>query len=314
MKVFDSLSAYDLGPAAVTIGFFDGVHAGHRALLRALKFQAEPRKLPAVVITFARHPREILHASYVPKLLTTKSERLELLERNGVDACIMLDPDREFFEKTSTTFVREELSAKLQTKLLVIGYDHHFGSDRENGYEHYCKLGEKYGFEVFREPAYEIGGEKISSSFMRRLLEEGDLARFRKYADYDFFISGTVVSGRKVGHSMGFPTANIAISDVRKFIPRYGVYAVKVKIEGDGRVYDGMLNIGNRPTFTGISASNACSIEVHILDFNQNIYKKGITVYFKEFLRSETKFESPERLSQQLRQDAEDVRSFFGRN
>ncbi len=309
MKTVRDLNCYDGGNAAVTIGFFDGVHSGHRALLNSLKQAANSRNLESVVITFAKHPRESLRANYVPKLLTTLDERLKMLEDVGIDTCIVLDPETEFFEMSSEQFSKHVLSSKLNTKYLLVGYDHHFGSDRENGFDYYRQLGEKYGFEVEQHPPFEIDDVRVSSSLIRKMLEAGEMEDFKKYSGYNFFISGTVVSGRKIGHGIGYPTANIAINDVRKIIPHYGVYAVDVRIEGDDKLYHGMLNIGIRPTF--VTTSVARSIEVHIFDFNENIYKRGITVYFRSYMRTENKFDSPEKLSQQLHVDYDSVKRYF---
>lgn len=309
MKIIRDLNSYDGGNSAVTIGFFDGVHSGHRALLDSLKKASAERNLASVVITFAKHPRESLRATYVPKLLTTLDERLNMLEDQEIDICIVLDPEPGFFEMTSEQFVKHVLSGKLQTKYLITGYDHHFGCDRENGFDHYKKLGDKYGIEVERQEPFEIDGIKVSSSMIRKQLDAGEMEAFKKFAGYNFFISGIVVSGRKIGHGMGYPTANIAINDVRKMIPHYGVYAVDVKIEGFEKKFHGMLNIGIRPTF--VNTSVARSIEVHIFDFNENIYKRGITVYFRAYLRNENKFDSAEKLSQQLHADYDAVQEYF---
>lgn len=309
MKIIRDLNNYENGNSAVTIGFFDGVHLGHRALLDSLRNAASERNLQSVIVTFAKHPRESLHATYVPKLLTTLDERLRMLEKCNIDVCIVLDPDTDFFEMNSEQFTKHILTNKLHAKYLLTGHDHHFGCDRENGFEHYKMLGEKYGIEVEQQTPFEIEGTKVSSSLIRKQLESGEMEAFNKFAGYNFFISGTVVSGRKIGHSMGYPTANIAINDVRKIIPHYGVYAVDVVIDGDENTYHGMLNIGIRPTF--VNTSVARSIEVHIFDFNENIYKRGITVFFRAYLRNENKFDSPEKLSQQLHVDYDTVREYF---
>lgn len=311
MKIIRDLNSYDNGDSAVTIGFFDGVHLGHRALLNSLRKAASERNLTSVVVTFAKHPRESLHATYVPKLLTTLDERLRMLEKCDIDVCIVLDPDTDFFEMTSEQFTKHILTNKLHAKYLLTGHDHHFGCDRENGFDHYKKLGEKYEIEVEQQMPFEINGTKVSSSLIRKQLESGDMETFEKFSGYNFFISGTVVSGRKIGHSMGYPTANIAINDVRKIIPHYGVYAVDVIVDGDENKYHGMLNIGIRPTF--VNTSVARSIEVHIFDFSENIYKRNITVFFRAYLRNENKFDSPEKLSQQLHIDYDTVRAYFER-
>lgn len=285
---------------AAAIGFFDGVHLGHRALLERLKSEAAARGYKTLVITFATHPREILKASYVPKLLTSKQERLEILESMGIDACYVIK-SKEIFEMSSSYFMHHVLADRLNVKYLLVGYDHHFGKDRENGYDYYKSCGEKYGIEVASTDALLVNKKQLSSSIIRKELEEGNVDGISKYLGYNYFIEGTIVHGRSFGKTIGFPTANVALSEVRKLIPKEGVYSVKVYIEGEKRAYKGALNIGVRPTF--IELGGAKTIEVHILDFDKDIYQKKIRIELLKYLRAEEKFENAQLLARQIKED-----------
>lgn len=309
MKIIDNIANFDCSASAVTIGFFDGVHRGHVALLHKLTKEAHKRSLASVVVTFAIHPREGLHANYVPKLLTTHAERMQLLEQQGVDICVLLKIDHKMFEMSSGSFMHHVLFEKLNTKYLLVGHDHHFGCDRENGYVHYKECGDKYGIEVEQANPFPGNGLNISSSLIRKALEEGNINQASEWLGYRFYIEGTIVQGHKIGRSIGFPTANIAINDVRKLIPHEGVYAVDVELEGEKEILHGMLNIGIRPTFVTVTVAK--SIEVNIFDFNHDIYQKKIKVFFLDYLRSEIKFDSPEKLTAQLNDDRAAVLKWF---
>lgn len=288
------------GQYACAIGFFDGLHKGHKALIGKLKKSAAERGLKTLVVTFAQHPREIMKASYVPNLLTTTAERLHILEEEGIDACYVIKTKR-IFELSSKVFMHQVLVNKLNVKYLLVGYDHHFGNDREHGFDYYKSCGELFGVEVEQEKVINVDGKKVSSSEIRRSLEAGKVEDAESMLGYKYFLAGTVVKGRSVGKSLGFPTANIALSDVRKQLPKEGVYGVKVSIEGDKHIYKGVLNIGIRPTF--IELKPIKTIEVHIVDFSDDIYGKEIRLDFVKYLRAEEKFDNPEQLSRQIRED-----------
>jgi len=301
MTVFEDISKVycEVGYACV-IGFFDGLHSGHKTLLSNLKKAASERGLKTLVVTFSQHPREIMKASYVPKLLTTTSERLKVLEDEGIDACFLIS-SKQIFEMSSNLFMHQILVDKFNVKYLLVGYDHHFGSDREHGFDYYLECGKKYGVEVEKAEAFFAGKAKVSSSEVRRLLEAGKVDGAGKLLGYNYFLEGTVVKGRSIGKIIGYPTANIALSDVRKLIPMEGVYSVRVFVEGEQRVYKGVLNIGIRPTF--IELSSVRTIEVHILDFNDDIYGRHIKIEFLKYLRAEEKFDNQEQLSRQIGED-----------
>lgn len=300
MTIFEDIcQAPKDGGYACAIGFFDGVHLGHKALLADLKKAAAERGLKTLVVTFKQHPREIMKAQYVPQLLTTTAERLQIMESEGIDACYVIK-SKSIFEQTSSYFMHHTL-AELNVKYLLVGYDHHFGSDREHGYDYYKKVGAEFGIEVGQAEATLIAKNKVSSSAIRKELAAGKVDSISKLLGYNYFLEGTVVHGRNVGRIIGYPTANICLSDVRKLIPMGGVYSVKVNVEGEQHVYKGVLNIGVRPTF--IDLKSVKTIEVHIIDFNEDIYDKKIRIEFLKFLRSEEKFDSTEQLSNQISED-----------
>ena len=309
MKIITKWSDFTESSAAVTIGFFDGVHLGHLSLLKRLKEEAAKRNVPSVIVTFSNHPREGLQAHYVPKLLTTTPERLELLAGSEIDYCIELPFDKEMSENSSRLFMRKFLAEQLHAVYLLIGHDHHFGCDREHGLDYYKQIGAEFNIEVEQDRAYLADGVRVSSSLIRKNLEEGGVAPAARMLGYTYFIEGTVVPGHKVGRTIGFPTANIAISDVRKLIPREGVYAVEVEVEGEEGRYRGMLNIGVRPTF--VNQSVAKSVEVHLFDYSADLYPKRIQVYFSASMRSEIKFDTPDKLSKQLQEDKIEIMDYF---
>ncbi len=307
MKIITEIPSDIFQNSAVTVGFFDGVHKGHVALLSRLKREATLRHLQSVVVTFRAHPRETLQTSYIPQLLNTQKDRLSLLEKQGVDICVMLPFTKKFAQLTSTEFIKEILFEALHTKYLLVGYDHHFGSDaQKNSFETYKSYGNTLGIEVEEEGAYWENNVCISSSLIRREILQGNITAVSDYLGYNYFLEGTVVKGFQIGRTIGFPTANLKISDMHLLIPMDGVYAVFVEIKG--KKYKGMANIGSRPTF---NENNEKTIEVNILEFNQNIYEQQIKVYFIAFLRKEVKFTSKEALTIQLSSDREKVRKIL---
>lgn len=311
MKILENLQEINFSAAAVSIGFFDGVHKGHAALLSRLVSKAKERGLESVVVTFSTHPREALNANYIPKLITLNEERYDLLAKQGVDYCVILPFNAEIARKSFKQFVDDYLIEKLHTKYLLIGHDHHFGCDRANGFEQYKQYGEEKGIEVEKEDVFKYKDVVISSSYARREILAGNVSGAKEALGYDFFIEGTVIPGFKLGKSIGFPTANVAITDVRKLLPAAGVYAVTVNIEGYNKPLKSMLYIGARPTFVNMSETK--SIEVHIFDFDDEIYKKKIRVNFKQFIREEQKFETPAKLASQLNKDKQVILNYFAK-
>jgi riboflavin kinase / FMN adenylyltransferase len=248
-----------------------------------------------VLLTFYPHPRMVLFPDDNDlKLINTQEEKIELLEQYGIDHLIIYPFTKEFSRLTSVEFVRNILVNHIRTKRLVIGYNHHFGRNREGSFEHLKEYGPLYGFEVEEIPAKDIDSIEISSTKIRNALQTGDVRTATSYLGHDFSITGRVVDGKKIGREIGYPTANIFVEDKYKIIPADGVYAVKVK--HDDNMYGGMLNIGNNPTVNGKHKT----IEVNIFNFNKDIYEENATIYFIERLRDEVKFNGLEELKAQL--------------
>lgn len=269
---------------ALTIGFFDGVHHGHQFLAEQLAKVAKSEGLKSAILTFWPHPRIILHEAYQPKLLNTHEEKLELLTKLPVDYCIQMEFTTEVSNLSAHDFMEKVLRDKLNVKHLLIGYDHRFGKNREEGFDDYCAYGEELGMIVTRAEPYEENDFTISSSFIRNLLDVGDIELANKYLGYRYNISGTVIRGKQNGRKLGFPTANIEPEIENKCIPCFGVFAVKVNVKGGN--YNGVACIGTRPTFGG----GEISIEVNIFDFDDDIYGEKINMQFIHKLRAQNKF------------------------
>jgi riboflavin kinase/FMN adenylyltransferase len=284
---------------AATLGFFDGVHQGHQALINQLKEIAKEESLPTAVITFDNHPRKVLNQGYQPKLLTSLEERIFYLGQLGIDYCYILPFTQEFSNLSSETFITNTLYKQLKVKTLLIGYDHRFGKDRTGDFEHIQKNGKDCGMKVFQSSALQKDGIFISSTIIRHYLEEGDIKTAEQLLTHPYSLEGIVVKGDQLGRKIGFPTANIELTDKDKLIPKDGVYSVEVIVEGTA--YLGLVYIGNRPTVNNLGEKR---IEAHILNFNRDIYKQSIRITFKEYLRKEIKFDSIEELKKQLQQDS----------
>jgi len=288
-------------PSVATIGMFDGVHRGHRFVLKQVCDYAKAHGLASAVITFDRHPREIVQSDWHPMLLTTYEERIKLLEETGVDRCVILPFSKEMAALSSYEFM-QLMADKLGVKVLMLGYDNRFGHDRESTFEDYMSYGEEMGMEVKSltpAPSPVERREMVSSSMIRRLLAEGDVANAVEALGYCYRITGMVVKGEHVGTELGFPTANLQLNDSQKQIPAPGVYAVRCVLE-DGKRWMGMMNIGTRPTF-GIHQQ---TLEVHILDYEGNLYGQQMRVEFIKRLRDEQRFDNEEELVAQLKADA----------
>lgn len=300
VKVHYGLNSFEkLDHAVVTTGTFDGVHIGHLKILNRLISVAREYKSQSVLFTFDPHPRSVLQPDADIKMLCTLEEKIELLKKTGLDHLIVYPFSLEFARTTSLVYVRDILVNQIGTKKLVIGYDHHFGRNREGSFEHLVEYGPTYGFDVEEISALDVDQINVSSTKIRKALAQGDLHTARTYLSYDYQLNGKVIKGRQLGREIGFPTANIDISNHIKLIPKNGVYAVKVEV--DNITYNGMLNIGNKPT-TGVNERN---MEVNIFDLEADLYEKNVKVIFKEYLREEHKYESIEALQQQLAQDKE---------
>ena len=288
---------------AVTIGFFDGVHQGHRFLLQQLEEMASDEVLSAVAVTFDRHPKEVVSKDFVPSLLTTQAEKLSLLSQLFKGEIVVLPFTQELSSLTAREFMQSVLREKLNAEVLLMGYNHRFGHGGGT-MEDYVNWGNETGIEVRMAKALE--GEKVSSSRIRKLIAEGDVEKANTLLGYRYFMTGSIVEGKQIGRQIGFPTANLSLPE-RKLLPACGVYAVEVEIT-DGTRRSGMLCIGHRPT---VEANGELSIEVHIFDFEGNLYGKEIRLEFIGRLREERRFPSLEELQLQLRKDAADVRTMM---
>lgn len=284
-----------------TIGFFDGVHVGHRFLIKELQDWGKELNMPSAVITFPEHPRQVLHSDYRPKLLDTFQEKMERLETTAIDYCIALDFTYELSLYSAADFIRL-LAEEYHVKGLLIGYDHRFGHDRSDGFEQYVEYGGQVGMEVRKASPYDEENIRVSSSEIRRLLQEGKVEMANALLTYPYQLRGRIVSGYKVGRTIGFPTANIEVDSPYKLLPKVGVYAVWVELLG--KRYKGMLYIGKRPT---LQNGDNLTIEVNILGFSGNAYNDEITVSFVYAVREDKTFESVEALREQLERDRQTV-------
>jgi riboflavin kinase/FMN adenylyltransferase len=301
MKIYHNLDDFTkLSNAVVTSGTFDGVHLGHQKILNRLKETASRFGGETVVITFWPHPRFILNPSDTKlKLLNTFEEKIELIKGEKIQHLLRIPFTKEFSNITSMEFIQKILVEKIGTKKLVIGYDHHFGKNREGSFDQLQTNGPKFGFDVEEIPRQELEQVAISSTKIRLSLESGDVEAASHLLGRPFSITGRVVSGKKLGRILGFPTANLDLDSHYKLIPAQGIYAVLVKHES--ALYKGMLYIGLRPTVGG----SYQTIEVNIFDFNKDIYGENLTIQFVKSIREDIKFNDLEALRLQLIKDKE---------
>jgi riboflavin kinase/FMN adenylyltransferase len=311
LRIFNDLNSISEIPnPVVTIGTFDGVHLGHQKILQTLLDEAKGVDGESVLLTFYPHPRMILFPeSHGMKLLQTQAEKMEKLSEYGLQNLIIYPFSFDFSRLSALEFVRDILVERLHVRKIVIGYDHQFGKNREGNIDYLRDIAEMYEFEVIEIPAQDIDEVNVSSTKIRDALLQGDVERASVFLGRPYELSGKVVRGRALGRTIGFPTANIDVNSDLKLVPGIGVYAVEVEV--NGQVHRGMLNIGKRPT---IVSTDDVHLEVHILDFQEDIYDKMITVRFMARVRNEQKFESVEALKEQLQKDEKSVRtsSVFG--
>ena len=300
MKTYYNLDNFEGKRPVLTIGTFDGVHLGHQKVISRLKDFTVKHEGESVVFTFYPHPRLVLSPEKSDlRLLTTRDEKIRLFAESGIDHLIIFPFTKEFSRLSYTEFVKQILVDKINTHCLVVGYDHKFGNNREGGFEYLKKCANKYNFKTEKLEALLIDDVNVSSTKIRAALQEGNISTANRYLGYSYTLHGTVVKGNRIGRKMGFPTANVASSDIHKLIPGHGVYAVKIRLNGNN--YNGMLNIGTRPTFNS-NADNR-SIEVNIFDFDGDIYNQEITLIFAGKIREEKKFDGVDALVAQLKKD-----------
>lgn len=300
MKIFHSINEFHSNKKTiVTLGTFDGVHIGHTEILKKLTQNTHDGEFESTVLTFFPHPRTVLQGKSDLKLLNTINEKISLLENIGIENLIIHPFDEKFAELSAEEFSKTILVDQLQVQKIIIGYDHRFGKNRTADINDLISFGTQYGFEVEQISAKEIDAISISSTKIRNALELGDIDLANQYLGYSYFLSGTVVKGKQLGRIIGFPTANIKLDEDYKLVPKNGVYIVYAKI--DDKLVNGMMNIGFNPTVEGKNKT----IEVHLFDFNSDLYNHKIKISIIHPIRSEQKFESVAVLKQQLIKDKE---------
>ena len=286
--------------SVAVIGFFDGVHLGHRYLLKQVVAAAKERSMSALAVTFKQHPRSVLATDYVPSLLTTPEEKLSLMATTGIDACAVLDFTKDLSAMTSADFMKKVLKERLSVECLVVGYDNHFGSDNKSGFAQYVSIGKKIGMEVLKASPLRIHDITVSSSTIRRFLEAGNVESANICLGRNYSIKGEIVRGDQIGRTLGFPTANVAIEGIGKIVPGNGAYATVATLE-NGKSYNAMTNIGCRPTIGG---KGNITIETNLFGFDGDIYGQELKLEFVRHLRDEQKFETLDKLKGQLQKDA----------
>ena len=298
MKKYLSASAYkNERQSVVTIGTFDGVHIGHKTILKRLMETAKKENLDSVVLTFFPHPRMVLQQNLDIKLINTIDERSQMLETTGLQHLVIHPFTHAFSRLTALEYVRDILVNGLQAKKIIIGYDHRFGRNRTASIEDLKEFGKIYNFEVEEISAKELDEVAISSTKIRKALNEGDIETANNYLGYNFMMSGEVVQGKAIGRTINYPTANLRLREIYKLIPKNGVYIVQSIIESK-KVY-GITSIGTNPTVGG----RIKTIETYFLDFNKDLYGNEITIEFLKFIRDEVTFHSLENLKQEIIKD-----------
>ena len=306
MKIVKHISEFSSKEQTfVTIGTYDVVHFGHQQIIEKLVSEAKNAGKKSVVLTFFPHPRMVLQKDATIELINTIDERATLLEKTGLDYLIIHPFSREFSRMSALEFVRDILVNQLNISKLIIGYDHHFGKNREGNITQLTEYSHLYDFKVEEIPAQDIDSVSVSSTKVRRALAAGNLKTANNYLGYNFMLNGNVVNGKKLGGKIGYPTANIDIKESYKLIPKTGVYVVKSTI--NKKTIFGMMNIGNRPTVSGKHQT----IEVYFFDFNKDLYGADLKIELLYFLRDEHKFNSIEELINQLKEDENSAKDFL---
>lgn len=311
MKIYNNISSFNqVDKPIVTTGTFDGVHFGHRKIIDRLNQTAQKFGGESVLLTFSPHPRMVLFPDdHGVQLLNTMEEKIHLLENAGIQHLIIQPFTIDFSRTSSVSFVRDIIVNQLNTYKLVIGYNHHFGRNREGSFEHLKEFAPLYGFEVEEIPVQLLDDVGVSSTKIRRALLNGNVQQANDYLGYNYSLNGTVVQGRKIGRTIGFPTLNIEVKEANKLIPKNGVYAVQM-MHADKLIY-GMMNIGNNPT---ISNDTSIKIEVHLFDFNYDLYNCDVEIQLLSFFRDEIQFNNLEELKTQLDQDKFHIKNLTQKN
>lgn len=306
MKLFHSINDFQSTKKTIlTLGTFDGVHIGHKKILERITQNTENGKYESLVLTFFPHPRMVLQEKSEIKLLNTINEKTKLLEATGIENLVVHPFNESFSRLTAEEFVHTILVDKFQIQKIIIGHDHRFGRNRTANIDDLIAFGKEYGFEVEQISAQEIQDVSVSSTKIRKALNEGNMALANEYLGYEYFLNGTIVKGKQLGRTIGFPTANIHIEEDYKLIPKIGVYVVKAVVNEE--TVFGMMNIGFNPTVNG----DKQTIEVHLFDFDKDIYDQNIEVSLLHYIREEQKFSSVDALKKQLNHDREVAVNFI---
>ena len=304
MKIVREFENYtENTPKVLSLGMFDGVHFGHISIINLLKSLAQENNLETAILTFWPHPRKVFNPNDEIKLLNTLNEKLNLLENANLDVVFLKSFDENFRNLTGEEFVIQILVEKLNVKHIIIGHDHVFGKNKSGNFELLQKLSKELDFVVQQLDAVKEGEFNISSTKIRNCLANGNIIGANKMLGYHYSVSGKVIDGKKLGRTIGYPTANIEVDEL-KLLPKKGAYIVEVYVKN--KFYKGMLSIGTNPTVNG----DKLTVEVYILDFNKDIYDEEITVKFRDFLHEEIKFESLEKLIERLDEDKRLTKEF----
>lgn len=309
-KIFLNQDTTLCGESVATIGFFDGVHRGHQYLIRQVTDESRRLGLSSMAITFDRHPRQVVQSSWQPELLSTLTTKTILLSRTEIDETVVLPFNQTMAAMSAEQFMAEVLKKQLGVRKLIIGYDHRFGHNRTEGFDEYVLFGKKLGIDVVQSLPLDVDGVRVSSSAIRQLVKDGNIAEANRCLGHRYTLDGTVEHGFQEGRKLGFPTANLNVDGTFQLVPRPGVYAVWVRPEGQMQMYRAMMNIGHRPTFGG----HSLTLEVNIFNFKENLYGKQMLVSFEERIREERLFDSPEELARQLQEDKETVGQILKHN
>lgn len=291
----------------LTLGTYDGVHLGHQQIISSLVNRAKDKNVESVLFTFDPHPRKVLHPdSYTTKLIDSIPEKLRKFEKLGLDTVVLYPFTRDFSRLSAMEFVRDILVNQVHISEMHIGYDHHFGKNREGSFTELVELGEIYRFEVFQLQAVEVNEMTVSSTKVRKAILDGQIEIANNMLGSPFQIEGIVVQGNKIGRTIGFPTANIHVLDSEKIIPKNGIYIVQISIEN--QMHKGVMSIGSRPT---VEDNGAITLEVFIFDFSEEIYGKQVSITFLQYIREEMRFDNLEALTLKIKEDETIARTYF---
>lgn len=298
LKIFPAIASFNsFKKTILTLGTFDGVHIGHKKILEKLIHNTKNKEFESLVLTFFPHPRMVLQEKSEIKLLNTIPEKIDLLQYIGIENLVIHPFDESFSRLTAEEFVEKILVDQFHIHKIIIGHDHRFGRNRTANIDDLIVFGEKYGFEVEQISVQELNDISVSSTKVRKAIGEGDISLANNYLGYDYFLTGTVVEGKRLGRTIGFPTANLMIQEDYKLIPKSGVYVVKSVFEG--KTVFGIMNIGVNPTV----GENSLTVEIHYLDFDADLYGTQLKVSILQYIREEQKFDSLESLKNQIQID-----------